>query len=108
MAYDPTIPALNNYVGDDIPKIMANFVELAGSRIVEMGSNANGQYVRWENGLQLCWHNLNLVFAVGSSEALATWTYPAAFSDAPHLSVTDRPAIGNVLEYRGTEHFTNK
>lgn len=25
------------------------------SRIVEMGSNSNGTYVRWENGLQVCW-----------------------------------------------------
>src|SRR5690606_11981997 len=94
MAYDPTIPALNNYIGDDIPKIMANFAELAGSRIVEMGSNANGTYVRWENGLQVCWHQANegvqsfsqsgaLYTVGGTSPQDFVWTYPAAFAQTP-------------------------
>src|SRR5690606_34820837 len=35
---------------------LAPYVQaLLDSRIVEMGSNANGEYVRWENGLQVCW-----------------------------------------------------
>src|SRR5690606_16082554 len=76
MAYDPTIPTLENYIGDDIPAIAANFAELAGSRIVEMGSNSNGTYVRWENGLQVC-------FATRSTSASedTLWTLPAAFID---------------------------
>lgn len=77
MAYDPTIPALNNYIGDDIPKIMANFAELAGSRIVEMGSNSNGEYVRWENGLQVCFDVLST-----SASQDTLWTLPAAFIDS--------------------------
>src|SRR5690606_32303717 len=89
MAYDPTIPALNNYIGDDIPKIMANFAELAGSRIVEMGSNSNGEYVRWENGLQVCWWKESVSHthpnATGSiyRSDIITWTYPASFVSAP-------------------------
>ena len=76
MAYDPTIPALNNYIGDDIAKIRENFAELAGSRIVEMGSNSNGTYVRWENGLQVC-------FATRTTSASedTLWTLPATFID---------------------------
>src|SRR5690606_28342481 len=47
---------------------------ILGSRIVEMGSNANGEYVRWENGLQVCFAN---VIASASQDTL--WTLPAAF-----------------------------
>src|SRR5690606_28108443 len=84
MAYDPTIPALNNYIGDDIPKIMANFVELAGSRIVEMGSNSNGTYVRWENGLQVCFvRGVAFVGDGTSDEKTGSWTHPAAFASPP-------------------------
>jgi len=92
MAYDPTIPALNNYIGDDIPKIMANFAELAGSRIVEMGSNSNGTYVRWENGLQICWRSVSQTGRSPSAQTTQsltvyrdfyTWSFPAAFSVAP-------------------------
>src|SRR5690606_6096747 len=72
---DPTIPALENYIGDDIPKIMANFAELAGSRIVEMDSNSNGTYVRWENGLQVCF----IGALVTSTSQDTVWTLPAAF-----------------------------
>src|SRR5690606_13642140 len=80
MAYDPTIPALENYIGDDIPKIMANFAELAGSRIVEMGSNSNGEYVRWENGLQVCtFTHPNGISVDPGSYAYYDWTPPAQF-----------------------------
>jgi len=86
MAYDPTIPALNNYIGDDIPKIMANFAELAGSRIVEMGSNSNGTYVRWENGLQICFVRAT-AFTGDSTSDIKTgdWTHPAAFTSPPAI-----------------------
>src|SRR5690606_38692627 len=95
MAYDPTIPALNNYIGDDIPKIMANFAELAGSRIVEMGSNSNGTYVRWENGLQVCFAKTNL--SPSWTQASGGWGYhsgphtisqPATFVSNPFATIS--------------------
>src|SRR5690606_23232753 len=82
MAYDPTIPALNNYIGDDIAKIRENFAELAGSRIVEMGSNSNGTYVRWDNGLQVCWHVATMARDDDTSQPSRLrydWTFPASF-----------------------------
>src|SRR5690606_30568745 len=93
MAYDPTIPALNNYIGDDIPKIMANFVELAGSRIVEMGSNSNGTYVRWENGLQICFVR-GIAFTGDDTSDVKTgsWTHPAAFASPPAIVGRNAPA----------------
>src|SRR5690606_37786357 len=45
-------------ITDDLQVVsaLAPYVQaLLDSRIVEMGSNSNGTYVRWENGLQVCW-----------------------------------------------------
>src|SRR5690606_6847721 len=62
---------------------LAPYVQaVLGSRIVEMGSNANGEYVRWENGLQVCWLRTS-VTGSGSSYATLQWTYGAAFVEAP-------------------------
>ncbi|HHV63400.1 MAG TPA: hypothetical protein GXX51_12300 [Firmicutes bacterium] len=69
---------------------------LAGVRIVEMGSNANGNYVRWENGLQICWKEFSSTgFSAETSgtiqsltyyERRVTWTYPASFVLAPSVT----------------------
>ena len=84
---------------------------LAGVRIVEMGSNANGNYVRWENGLQICWKEFSSTgFSAETSgtiqsltyyERRVTWTYPASFVLAP--SVTFNGDVNGV----GPEVFTH-
>lgn len=51
---------------------------LAGVRIAEKSSNANGEYVRWENGLQICYTSARLNY-VNAVSIIAIWTYPAAF-----------------------------
>ncbi|WP_299937498.1 hypothetical protein [uncultured Nitratireductor sp.] len=44
------------------------------------GSNANGEYVRFADGTQICWFN-NATFTQGGSDfATYTWTLPAPFS----------------------------
>lgn len=55
---------------------------LAAGAIVEQGSNANGEYWRWESGLQVCYHN-GITLTKGSGFSQATWTYPAQFSSPP-------------------------
>jgi len=99
MAYDPTIPALEHYIGDDIPKIMANFVELAGSRIVEMGSNSNGTYVRWENGLQVCWVDEAVASFLDRYVLRYHWVYPAGFVTPPVVVSTKY----SPFEFNGTD-----
>ncbi|MCR9274396.1 MULTISPECIES: pyocin knob domain-containing protein [unclassified Mameliella] len=47
--------------------------------IVERGSNANGEYVRFADGTQICTH----VFAISANPT--TWTFPAAFSAGPTM-----------------------
>lgn len=61
--------------------------------VVERGSNANGEYVRFADGTQIC-SRVNLTAAnantaLGSlfrSAAGITWTFPAAFAAAPAVA----------------------
>ena len=46
--------------------------------VIERGSNANGPFVRFADGTQICRH-----VVAAASGAAATWTFPAAFSEAP-------------------------
>lgn len=58
---------------------------LSGSR-VEMGENSNGVYVRWENGLQICFTpDENSLFLSFTSPGLlaTTWNFPAPFIEQP-------------------------
>ena len=58
--------------------------------ILEKGSDANGEYVRYADGTQICWNyaagNLAANDATGSlfrTAATTTWTFPVAFIAAP-------------------------
>src|SRR5690606_25933533 len=104
MAWHSGKPADNDFLSASVQYIRENFAELEplqphiaallDSRIVEMGSNANGEYVRWENGLQVCWRQANegvqifsqigaLYTVGGTSPQDFLWTYPAAFAQPP-------------------------
>ena len=52
----------------------------------EFGQNANGSYVRFPDGTQICWHNF-----FTANNAATTWTFPAAFVDT---DVTCTPVSG--------------
>lgn len=59
--------------------------------VIERGSNANGDYVRFADGTQICTGIQVLVSistAVGSlfRSAEQTWTFPAAFSAVPQMT----------------------
>src|SRR5690625_626453 len=58
------------------------------SGIAEMGENENGSYIRYENGIQMCWHALLLedVEIDNSSGSVYrsgpyTWDFPKSFID---------------------------
>lgn len=57
--------------------------------IIERGSNANGEYVRFADGTQICTRTLT-----ASSSAGVAWTFPAAFVAAP---VVNGNAVATVL-----------
>lgn len=55
--------------------------------VIERGSNANGDYVRLADGTQICWATIAMDY-VSTSLLTTDWTYAAAFSGYPNVSVT--------------------
>ena len=83
--------------------------------VIEREVNANGEYVRFADGTQICYSTLNLgnstAFDNGTFDNLwrtgiVTWTYPAAFAVPPLIagSGTIPSPVGNarrmVLSFR--------
>jgi len=69
--------------------------------VIERGSNANGDYVRFADGTQICWHTLtigaiNVAEGAGfASAAAVNWTFPAAFAAGTTPAVTGAsPNVG--------------
>lgn len=51
--------------------------------IIERGSNANGEYVRFADGTQICWLRSFRITQLGSSSTILerAWFFPASFSN---------------------------
>jgi hypothetical protein len=47
--------------------------------VMEQGQTANGDYLRFADGTQICQHEITLAFVNGTI-CTATWTFPAAFA----------------------------
>ena len=53
---------------------------LAGKIIEDFGSNDDGSWVRWSNGLQICWRTMFFTTAdLAAGEYTRTWTLPKSF-----------------------------
>jgi hypothetical protein len=68
-----------------IPGVVGTVAQVGGvptGQVVERGSNANGEYVRFADGTQIC------TGAVGAGSSFFTWTFPASFSTASGLVVS--------------------
>ena len=59
MAYDGTIPALGNLISNDIPAMQENFSLLESAQVVDEGSTSDGDYIRYDNGWQICTDTLD-------------------------------------------------
>ena len=69
-------------IGDHIAKTPADDVHgLAGAVIVDSGTNENGSWVRWSNGLQMCWATVTPDRTIQNTEQ--TFTFPKSFSSTP-------------------------
>ncbi|GEM_PF-1153653 len=71
--------------------------------IIERGSNANGEYVRFADGTQWCWHRvtkaalpISTAMSGGFRTAGQAWTFPAVFAGTPRVTPTaiDMTAFG--------------
>lgn len=102
MAYTRDIPDANNLGLEDLVKMKDNFNLLDDNQIVEhnlaIASPANGYYVRWNNGLQVCWYRWNQHPNEGDGVAHTrqgnvTWTFPTSFlsTTSPFVQVSGEP-----------------
>lgn len=69
--------------------------------IVASGQNENGHYIRFDNGIQICWQTyLGTQQATGSATGVlfqsggSDWTFPMPFISAPKLEVGVRRTSG--------------
>lgn len=93
--------ALNGVGGYSRANILGSVSQSGGAptgAILERGSNANGEYIKYADGTMICWSNsrplgnlaatLGAIFYTGSQ----TWTFPQQFVSAPavagHISST--------------------
>jgi len=100
-------------IGTDLPanfqkiddEFSAHLAEAASKHVKESGSNANGRYIKFDDGTMICWKN-----ALGGFGALeealdsVTWTYPAAFISDPTIFVT---ALGSPDIYYVDSGYTS-
>lgn len=64
--------------------------------IVERGSNANGEYVRFADGTQICTRNGVTFTRVSDVDMVFSWTYPAAFVSTPSGTMRGPLAQANI------------
>lgn len=60
--------------------------------IIESGSNANGEYIRYASGIQICRVRTEYDNPLGS-----TWTYPATFTNIPSVTSGQVGGLANSL-----------
>ena len=97
VGYDPVAAKL--VIGDASGNTYFSKWLEAGAGIVEQGSNANGEYVIFSSGLQICWQQgiSFSSFSVGNvaigtfgwsyyHKTIAGQTFPAAFASAPFVA----------------------
>ena len=72
-----------------------------GSAIIERGSNANGMYIRWADGTQVCMNHATAAIPAGNTSYVHGYTtYPAAFVSTPCTVVSPaRSEITNIILY---------
>ncbi|HFG1581194.1 TPA: hypothetical protein ACGFXK_002550, partial [Vibrio cholerae] len=68
--------------------------------VIQRGINANGEFVRYADGTQICWNNNFQPSATIPSTR--DWTYPAAFADTPQVNATPAGA-GDVVSRWGSK-----
>jgi hypothetical protein len=80
-----TINGAAAYSRDNILGTVSESAGVPTGAIIERGSNANGSYVKYADGTQMCWLREGVVDHTdslsGTTRLAGTWTYPASFLD---------------------------
>lgn len=91
----------------DIGQFPAEIVGSMGSAVIESGSNANGNYVKFADGTQKCFSKTINASAVNTVNKQANWTFPVQFSDTDVTIVGSPNQIDNYGFFLGGYTITN-
>lgn len=70
------------------------------SDIIETGDNANGYYLRFTDGTQVCWMYFSVALPASSNSVVYNGTFPAAFDSVPVVvSGTYRQIQGGAMAF---------
>jgi hypothetical protein len=90
------VTTITGLTGTDVQTLLeAINTKFDSSGITVIGSNSNGTYIRYNNGVQMCWMrttvtNQAISDAYGSLfQGVRTWTFPAAFISAPTVQCSE-------------------
>lgn len=79
--------------------------------IIEKGSNANGNYVRYADGTQICYRDdFEITPSAANTPTSATWTFPAAFGSTTNLIVlatANSSVVGTIVTGVATSGTTS-
>ena len=86
---DRLIRAQDGYVRGSILGTVSQSGGVPTGAIIQRGSNANGEFVRFADGTQICWVNGRTGVRVTSGLLRESWAFPATFipSQTVHCSV---------------------
>ena len=83
-------PAEIYHTGNLVGTVSVDGNGIPTGAVIERGSNANGEYVRFADGTQICTHQAFTTSAAGP----LVWTYPAAFV---YPASPGRPAVSGAI-----------
>ena len=77
--------------------LVAHKADIANKHIHSSGSNANGKYIKFDDGTMMCYLETRDVFGtLQGGLNTSVWVYPASFISSPMVNVsaiTENPAI---------------
>lgn len=73
----------------------AHLAETSHKHINESGTNANGSYIRFDDGTQFCWFTTEIGY-LEPARLRKTWSYPASFQEDPTITLSTRVVPANV------------
>lgn len=74
-------------------------VAQSGGAIVQMGSNANGEFVRFAGGLQICWGHVVTGTVTTNVVTQAPVVFPASFAVAPNGYSNSATSVPHQVSY---------
>lgn len=99
------ITAAGGYAKSNIVGAVGQAGGVPSGAVIERGSNSNGNYVRYADGTQICWHSVNvgavdhpsLIGPLYYSAITGARPFPIAFSAVPICEMSLRSVSGGTV-----------